>query len=104
MLPNVVAPHLTMLKAFLGFGVSEPRATWRLMLREAAVEFPKRAPWMTLYPGIAVSLSVFAFNLFGDLLRDALDDPKLTVSLTVLTTNRLGRRTDERAGGLSTGH
>jgi peptide/nickel transport system permease protein len=91
MLPNVMAPYLIMLTAFLGqailleaslsflgLGVAEPQAAWGLMLRGAAVEFAERAPWMALYPGIAISLSVFAFNLFGDSLRDALD-PKLTV-------------------------
>jgi peptide/nickel transport system permease protein len=89
MLPNVMAPYLIMLTAFLGqailleaslsflgLGVSEPQAAWGLMLRGAAVEFAERAPWMAIYPGIAISLAVFAFNLFGDSLRDALD-PKL---------------------------
>jgi peptide/nickel transport system permease protein len=89
MLPNVMAPYLILLTAFLGqailleaslsflgLGVAEPQATWGLMLRGAAVEFAERAPWMAIYPGIAISLSVFAFNLFGDSLRDALD-PKL---------------------------
>jgi peptide/nickel transport system permease protein len=92
MLPNVMAPYLIMLTAFLGqailleaslsflgLGVAEPVAAWGLMLRGAAVEFAERAPWMAIYPGIAISLSVFAFNLFGDSLRDALD-PKLRVS------------------------
>jgi peptide/nickel transport system permease protein len=91
MLPNVMAPYLIMLTAFLGqailleaslsflgLGVSEPTAAWGLMLRGAAVEFAERAPWMAIYPGIAISLAVFAFNLFGDSLRDALD-PKLRV-------------------------
>ena len=89
MLPNVMAPYLIMLTAFLGqailleaslsflgLGVTEPQAAWGLMLRGAAVEFAERAPWMAIYPGLAISLSVFAFNLFGDSLRDALD-PKL---------------------------
>ena len=48
------------------------------MLRGAAVEFAERAPWMALFPGLAISLAVFAFNIFGDSLRDALD-PKLRV-------------------------
>jgi peptide/nickel transport system permease protein len=91
MLPNVMAPFLIMLTAFLGqailleaslsflgLGVAEPQAAWGLMLRGAAVEFAERAPWMAIYPGLAISLSVFAFNLFGDSLRDALD-PKLRV-------------------------
>jgi peptide/nickel transport system permease protein len=92
LLPNVMAPFLIMLTAFLGqailleaslsflgLGVSEPQAAWGLMLRGAAVEFAERAPWMAIYPGIAISLAVFAFNLLGDSLRDALD-PKLRVS------------------------
>ena len=92
MLPNVMAPYLIMLTAFmgqailleaslsfLGLGVAEPVAAWGLMLRGAAVEFAERAPWMAIFPGTAISLSVFAFNLFGDSLRDALD-PKLRVS------------------------
>jgi peptide/nickel transport system permease protein len=89
MLPNVMAPYLIMLTAFLGqavlaeaslsflgLGVQEPTAAWGLMLRGAAVEFAETAPWMAVFPGLAISLSVFAFNLFGDSLRDALD-PRL---------------------------
>jgi peptide/nickel transport system permease protein len=89
MLPNVMAPYLIMLTAFLGqailaeaslsflgLGVQEPTAAWGLMLRGAAVEFAETAPWMGIFPGLAISLAVFAFNLFGDSLRDALD-PRL---------------------------
>jgi peptide/nickel transport system permease protein len=89
MLPNVMAPYLIMLTAFvgqailleaslsfLGLGVAEPTPAWGLMLRGAAVEFAESAPWMAVFPGLAISLGVFAFNLFGDSLRDALD-PKL---------------------------
>jgi peptide/nickel transport system permease protein len=89
MLPNVMAPYLIMLTAFLGqavlleaslsflgLGVQEPIPAWGLMLRGAAVQFAETAPWMAIFPGVAISLSVFAFNLFGDSLRDALD-PRL---------------------------
>ncbi|MBI2158494.1 MAG: ABC transporter permease [Candidatus Rokubacteria bacterium] len=89
MLPNVMAPYLIILTAFLGqailleaslsflgLGVQEPIAAWGLMLRGAAVEFAESAPWMAIFPGLAISLAVFAFNLFGDSLRDALD-PRL---------------------------
>ena len=89
MLPNVMAPYLIMVTAFLGqailleaslsflgLGVQEPLPAWGLMLRGAAVEFAEAAPWMAIFPGVAISLSVFAFNLFGDSLRDALD-PRL---------------------------
>ncbi len=89
MLPNVMASYLILLTAFLGqaillesslsflgLGVQEPTAAWGLMLRGAAIEFAETAPWMAIFPGLAISLAVFAFNLFGDSLRDALD-PKL---------------------------
>ena len=89
MAPNIVAPYLIMLTAyvaqailleaslsFLGLGVTEPTAAWGLMLRGAAVEFAETAPWMAFFPGLAISLAVFGFNLFGDSLRDALD-PRL---------------------------
>ena len=89
MLPNVMAPYLVMLTAFLGqailleaslsflgLGVQEPIPAWGLMLRGGAAEFAETAPWMAIFPGLAISLAVFAFNLFGDSLRDALD-PRL---------------------------
>lgn len=87
--PNVVAPYLILLTAFvaqailseaslsfLGLGVTEPTPSWGLMLSGAAADFYQQAPWMIVFPGIAISLAVFAFNLFGDSLRDWLD-PKL---------------------------
>ncbi len=89
MLPNVMAPILIMTTAFLGeailleaslsflgLGVQEPTAAWGLMLRGAAAEFAESAPWMAIFPGLAISVAVFGFNLFGDSLRDALD-PRL---------------------------
>ncbi len=89
MLPNVMAPILILATAFLGeailleaslsflgLGVQEPVAAWGLMLRGAAVQFAESAPWMAIFPGLAISLAVFGFNLFGDSLRDALD-PRL---------------------------
>lgn len=89
MVPNVMAPFLIILTAFmgqailieaslsyLGLGVQEPTPAWGLMLRGGAEEYAESAPWMAIYPGLAISLAVFGFNLFGDALRDALD-PKL---------------------------
>jgi len=86
MAPNVVAPYLIMLTAFvaqailaeaslsfLGLGVQEPTAAWGLMLSGNAADFYRQAPWMILFPGVAISVAVFAFNLFGDSLRDYLD-------------------------------
>jgi peptide/nickel transport system permease protein len=86
MAPNVVAPFLIMFTAFiaqailleaslsfLGLGVTEPTPAWGLMLSGNAADFYREAPWMILFPGAAISLAVFAFNLFGDSLRDYLD-------------------------------
>jgi peptide/nickel transport system permease protein len=89
MVPNVMAPYLIMVTSFvgqailleaslsyLGLGVQEPTAAWGLMLRGGAEQFFESAPWVAIFPGLAITLAVFAFNLFGDALRDALD-PKL---------------------------
>ena len=89
MVPNVMAPFLIMLSTFvghailleaslsyLGLGVQEPTPAWGLMLQGGAEEYAESAPWVAVWPGIAISLAVFGFNLFGDALRDVLD-PKL---------------------------
>jgi peptide/nickel transport system permease protein len=89
MVPNVLAPFLIMLTAFvgqailaeaslsyLGLGVQEPVAAWGLMLQGGAEEYASTAPWIAIFPGVAIALTVFGFSLFGDALRDALD-PKL---------------------------
>ena len=86
MTPNIVAPYLIMLTAFiaqailleaslsfLGLGVTEPTPAWGLMLSGNAADFYREAPWIILFPGLAISLAVFAFNLLGDSLRDWLD-------------------------------
>ncbi len=88
-LPNIVAPYLIMVTAFiaqailleaslsfLGLGVTEPTPAWGLMLSGSSADFYQAAPWMILFPGLAITLAVFAFNLLGDSLRDWLD-PKL---------------------------
>ena len=89
MVPNVMAPFLIMITAFvgqailleaslsyLGLGVQEPTPAWGLMLQGGAEEYAESAPWVAIWPGVAVSLAVFGFNLFGDAVRDTLD-PKL---------------------------
>lgn len=88
MVPNVMAPYLIMLTAFvgqailleaslsfLGLGVQDPWPAWGLMLRNAQ-EFIRSEPWIAIWPGVAISIGVFGFNLFGDAMRDALD-PRL---------------------------
>ncbi len=89
MAPNVMAPYLIMLTTFvgqailleaslsyLGMGVQEPTPAWGLMLQGGAEEFAESAPWVPIFPGLAITLAVFGFNLFGDALRDVLD-PRL---------------------------
>lgn len=89
MAPNLVTPYLIMLTAyiaqailleatlsFLGLGVAEPTPAWGLMLSGNASDYFLTAPWLIIFPGIAISIAVVAFNLFGDALRDWLD-PKL---------------------------
>ena len=89
MVPNVMAPFLIMLTAFvgqailteaslsyLGLGVQEPTPAWGLMLQGGAEEYASTAPWIAVFPGLAIALTVFGISLFGDALRDVLD-PKL---------------------------
>jgi peptide/nickel transport system permease protein len=89
MVPNVMAPFLILITAFvgqailaeaslsyLGLGVQEPTPAWGLMLQGGAEEYATTAPWIAVFPGLAIALTVFGISLFGDALRDALD-PKL---------------------------
>lgn len=89
MVPNVMAPYLIMLTAFvgqailleaslsyLGLGVQEPTPAWGLMLQGGAEEYAESSPWVPIFPGLAITIAVFGFNLFGDAVRDILD-PKL---------------------------
>lgn len=89
MAPNVMAPFLIMLTSmvgqailleaslsYLGLGVQEPVAAWGLMLQGGAEEYIESEPWIAIFPGVAISLAVFGFNLFGDSVRDVLD-PRL---------------------------
>ena len=58
--------------SFLGLGQQPPAPSWGSMLNTAQ-RFLTQAPWMALYPGLAIFLTVLSFNLLGDGLRDALD-------------------------------
>jgi peptide/nickel transport system permease protein len=88
-LPNCFAPYVIIATAnlgtailaeaalgFLGLGVPPPTPAWGSMLSGAAQGHLFRAPWMAIYPGVAISLAVFGFNMLGDAIRDVLD-PKL---------------------------
>jgi peptide/nickel transport system permease protein len=62
--------------AFLGLGVSPDVVTWGGMLNREARGWMTKAPWIAIFPGLALSLAVFGFNMLGDALRDLLD-PRL---------------------------
>ena len=85
-LPNTLAPLIVLGTAqlgatilieatlsFLGLGVPEPYPSWGRMLSESAAEYVRTAPWLVIFPGLAISLIVFGTNLLGDALRDVLD-------------------------------
>ncbi|HUP38452.1 MAG TPA: ABC transporter permease [Candidatus Limnocylindria bacterium] len=88
-LPNTVGPFIVLCTAqlgsailveaalsFLGLGVPEPYPSWGRMLSVSAAEYAQKAPWLVMFPGLAISLAVFGSNLLGDALRDTLD-PRL---------------------------
>jgi peptide/nickel transport system permease protein len=87
-LPNCTAPLIVQVTAslayailaesmlsFLGLGAPPPSPSWGNILSDAR-NFMLNAPWMTVFPGVAITLAVFGFNLLGDALRDVLD-PRL---------------------------
>lgn len=88
LLPNSVAPILVIATlglgnailaeaalSFLGLGIQPPEASWGSMLN-FGMQFMRDAPWLTLFPGMAIFLTVLGFNLLGDGIRDAMD-PRL---------------------------
>ena len=85
-LPNTLAPLIVLGTAqlgaailteaslsFLGLGIPEPHPSWGRMLSESAAEYVRTAPWLVIFPGLAISLTVFGTNLVGDAARDILD-------------------------------
>jgi peptide/nickel transport system permease protein len=88
-LPNTLAPLIVLATAqlgsailveaalsFLGLGIPEPYPSWGRMLSESAAEYVRTAPWLVIFPGVAISAAVFGTNLLGDALRDIFD-PRL---------------------------
>ena len=89
LLPNIMAPIIILFSlnipgvilseaslSFLGFGIPAPQPSWGGMLGGKARPYMMSAPWMVLWPGIALAVVVFGTNIFGDALRDLLD-PRL---------------------------
>jgi peptide/nickel transport system permease protein len=62
--------------SFLGYGVPPPFPTWGSMLSGTGRAFMLQSPWLSIWPGLAISAAVFGFNMLGDALRDILD-PRL---------------------------
>lgn len=90
-LPNVIAPIIVQASlslafailaeaalSFLGLGVQPPDPAWGRMLAEGR-SFFRQAPWMAIFPGLAILITVMAFNFVGDGLRDALDPQQRSV-------------------------
>jgi len=88
-LPNIMAPLIILFStlvptiilteaslSFLGFGIPPPNPSWGGMLSGSARTYMLQAPWMVLWPGVALSVVVYGVNMFGDALRDLLD-PRL---------------------------
>ena len=88
-LPQVVAPILILVStvlggailietalSFLGLGTQPPKPSWGLMLSGSGREYMEQAPWLAIFPGLAISVTVLAFNMLGDVVRDVLD-PRL---------------------------
>ena len=88
-LPNAIAPIIVLTTirvggfilyeasiSFLGFGIPPPNPTWGGMLTGTGVTYMLSGPWLAIYPGLALTLTVFSFNMLGDAMRDLLD-PRL---------------------------
>jgi peptide/nickel transport system permease protein len=88
-LPNVVAPILILSSiyignaivveaslSFLGLGTPPPTPSWGSMLSGQGRTYMEQAPWLAIFPGLAITLTVLSFNLLGDALRDTFD-PRL---------------------------
>ena len=88
-LPNIMAPMIVIFTvtiggvimaeaslSFLGFGLPPDVASWGGMLSREGRQFMEVAPWLALWPGLALTLVVYGINVFGDALRDLLD-PRL---------------------------
>ena len=88
-LPNVMAPYLILASgllanailieatlSYLGLGVPPPHPSWGRMLANSVAQYAAAAPWMVIFPGLAITWLVLGFNLLGDTIRDAWD-PRL---------------------------
>jgi peptide/nickel transport system permease protein len=102
-LPNAMASFLIIMSSmfgtailteaglsYLGLGVAEPHPSWGRMLTGTAAQLAVTAPWIILFPGIAISITVLGFAFAGDALRDILD-PKAAQQVIYLRKQPAGR-------------
>jgi peptide/nickel transport system permease protein len=88
-LPNCIAPFIVVAASalgyailseaalsFLGLGTPPPEPSWGVMLSGSTQTYMKQAPWLAIFPGLAITLAIFGVNFIGDALRDAID-PRL---------------------------
>ena len=103
-LPNVMAPVIVLFStrvpvailteaslSFLGFGIPPPTPSWGGMLSGSGRTYMFRAPWMVIWPGLALAIVVYGVNMFGDAVRDILD-PKLKGSSGRHKLNKIARK------------
>jgi ABC-type dipeptide/oligopeptide/nickel transport system permease subunit len=79
------------LLSFLGLGITEPTPTWGNMINSGQIVL-REAPWLTFFPGAAIVLTVLAFNLLGDAIRDALDPSVQEEARPTATASTLDQR------------
>jgi peptide/nickel transport system permease protein len=104
-LPNIMAPIIILFTvrvpevilteaalSFLGYGIPPPTPSWGGMLSGSSRTYMYLAPWMAVWPGLALSIVVYGVNIFGDALRDILD-PRLTGGI-----GRYGIRVEKKVG------
>lgn len=110
--PNIMAPIVTIFAvssgylilgeatlSFLGYGIPPPEPSWGGMLSGAGRRFMLQAPWMALWPGLALMLSVYGLNMFGDAVRDLLD-PRLRGGLGRYGGVKTKTKKEKAAAGL----
>jgi len=103
-LPNILAPIIILFTtqmpaiimteaslSFLGFGIPPPTPSWGAMLSGSGRSFMFMAPWMAIWPGVALGVIVFGINMFGDAVRDILD-PRLKGGLGRYGNPKLKKR------------
>ena len=98
-LPGVILTEASL--SFLGYGIPPPAPSWGGMLSATGLEYMYLSPWMVIWPGLALTVTVYGVNIFGDALRDILD-PRLRGGI-----GRYGvkaKRTNIKERQISTGH